>query len=161
MASYDDILWDEYRCRRCNFSWRTEADRQQGRGRPWRDSRAMRPSVEPARAPQPDEVAFHHAMVAIYDRAKSEVGYTATRFRQLVSRLGGVKAARHLLAAPHVSDGFATLWEKGRLDLSVEAHVLQRQYLHLFSVEERDVALRRLQEHGYGSAPSSRGDTSP
>lgn len=88
-------------------------------------------------------------MVAVYERAKSEAGYTATRLLELVSQLGGVNAARQLLAAPKPSDGFTTLWEKGRLDLSVEAHVLKPEFAQLFSREESDIARRRLAEYGY------------
>lgn len=44
------------------------------------------------------ERAFHQAMVRIYQRAKDEVGYNATRFLQMVAEHGGVEAARHLLA---------------------------------------------------------------
>jgi ribosomal protein L37E len=31
MASYDDILWAEYRCRHCNLSWTLELTRRTGR----------------------------------------------------------------------------------------------------------------------------------
>ena len=43
MASYDDVLKDEFRCRRCNHEWWTEGERREGRGVPFRHSRAMRP----------------------------------------------------------------------------------------------------------------------
>jgi hypothetical protein len=33
MASYDDILWAEYRCRHCNLSWKEERSRRTGRAR--------------------------------------------------------------------------------------------------------------------------------
>lgn len=95
------------------------------------------------------EVAFHQAMVALYDAAKREAGYNATRFIQMVSQHGGVEAARQLLRAPGVSDGFTSLWEAGRLDLSVEAHVLRPEFRELFSVAEVDTARKRLADYGY------------
>lgn len=55
-------------------------------------------------------------MVAIYDRAKREANYSATRFVQMVASQGGLKTARQLLHADNVSDGFTSLWEAGRLD---------------------------------------------
>ena len=46
----------------------------------------------------------------------SESLVNATRFLQMVSEIGSFEAARRLLAAPAVSDGFTALWERGRLD---------------------------------------------
>jgi hypothetical protein len=92
---------------------------------------------------------FHAAMVEVYKRAKQEAGYTATYFVQMVSQRGGLATARHLLHAPKVSDGFTALWERGRLDLSVEALVLQQRFKPLFTDEEREGARSRLEEYGY------------
>jgi hypothetical protein len=64
-------------------------------------------------------------MVDIYQTAKRELGYTATRFIQMVSDRGGLAAARQLLWSDQISGGFETLRQHGRLDLSVEAHVLK------------------------------------
>jgi hypothetical protein len=96
-----------------------------------------------------DEVPFHQAMVHIYERAKKEAAYVATRFIQMVAEHGGLGAARQLLAASSVSEGFTTLWEKRRLDLSVEFHVLLPEYRQLFTEEERRVARNRLLSHGF------------
>jgi hypothetical protein len=57
-----------------------------------------------------DEQAFHLAMVSIYRQAKRDLGYNASRFLQMLDQ-GGLTAARQLLHAPGVSEGFATLWE--------------------------------------------------
>lgn len=103
----------------------------------------------PAGGPGAPEALFHAAMVALYQTAKRDLGYSATRFLQMVSELGGVEAARHLLRAPSVSDGFTTLWEGGRLDLSVEAHVLRPEFEALFDDAERRTARRRLSDYGY------------
>ena len=43
------------------------------------------------------ELRFHRAMVAIYETAKRDLGYNATRFLQMISEQGGVAAARQLL----------------------------------------------------------------
>ena len=90
------------------------------------------------------ERRFHRAMIDIYEKAKRETGYNATRFLQMVSEIGGVVAARRLLAAPVVSDGFTALWERGRLDLTVETLVLSEEYRELFSEDEREGAAARL-----------------
>lgn len=88
-------------------------------------------------------------MVAVYKRAKQEAGYNATRFLQMISEHGGVETARQLLLASGTSDGFTALWQAGRLDLSVEYHVLLAEFQELFSEEERDIARRRLADYKF------------
>lgn len=95
------------------------------------------------------EDEFHQAMVRIYERAREEIGYTATRFLQMVLREGGVATARKLLQSP-LSDGFTTLYGKERLDLSMEAHVLLPRFEQLFNADQRDEARRRLEGCGFG-----------
>ena len=95
------------------------------------------------------ETEFHAAMVKIYETAKRELNYNATYFLGMVSDHGGVEAAHHLLATDKPSDGFTTLWSAGRLDLSVEAHVLDRHFEPLFTEAERRTARLRLEQYGY------------
>lgn len=71
------------------------------------------------------EERFHAAMVELYQRAKSDAGYNATLFLRMVSDHGGLETARRLITASRPSDGFTALWERGRLDLSVEAYALR------------------------------------
>ena len=92
-------------------------------------------------------------MREIYRVAKAEVGYTATRFIQMVAERGGVEAARHLIQASTPSDGFTTLVLANRLDLTVEHHLLRPEFDSLFSTEERRIARRRLESV---SPPGSR-----
>ena len=96
------------------------------------------------------ERVFHQAMVRIYEVAKRDAGYNATRFLQMISERGGLDAARQLLHASTVSEGFTALWLANRLDLSVEAHVLKPEFGDLFTDEEQAIARRRLNEYGYG-----------
>ncbi len=49
----------------------------------------------------------------------------------------------------NVSDGYAALWERKRLDLTVEALILRPEWLELFSELEREIARQRLAEYGY------------
>ena len=91
---------------------------------------------------------FHAAMLDIYRVAQRDLAYNATRFLQLVESKSGVEAAKQLLAASP-SEGFATLWEKGRLDLSVEAHILKPEFRDLFTDAERRLAEDRLRQFGY------------
>lgn len=67
----------------------------------------------------------------------------------MLAEHGGLATARKLLRTPTVSDGFAALWERGRLDLTVEATVVQPEFAELFDDEEIEVARRRLEQFGY------------
>lgn len=91
------------------------------------------------------------AMVEVYEGAKRETGYNATRFLQTISEQGGVATAPQLLHSAHVSDGFTALWERRRLDLAVEAVVLRPEFEKLFSDDEREIARERLTSYGYGA----------
>ena len=95
------------------------------------------------------EKRFNVAMMDIYQTAKKECRYNATRFMQMVAEKGGVAAAKQLISKDGGTDGFATLWEHGRLDLSVEAHVLKEEYRELFTDEERKMCRDRLMEFGF------------
>jgi len=95
------------------------------------------------------EGSFDLEMVGISERAKKECGYNATRFLQMVTESGGLATARALLRGTDISDGFAALWERGRLDLTVEAVVLRDPWKTLFTEHELDVARKRLEDLGY------------
>jgi len=95
------------------------------------------------------EKEFDIAMMDIYHRAKYEAGYNATRYLQMLQEHRGLGTANILLHTPHVSDGFTALWERGRLDLTVEALILKKKWHSLFSEEERQIAKKRLKEYRY------------
>jgi hypothetical protein len=90
---------------------------------------------------------FDAEMFGIYTRARDECGYHATRFRQMLFEHRGVETARRLL--PTMSDGYAELWRRGRLDLTMESLILREPWCTLFSKSELDVARTRLGESGY------------
>ena len=85
----------------------------------------------------------------IYRRAKEEAGYNATYFLQMLADAGPVATARRLVTSTQPSQGFTALWERGRLDLTVEAHLLQQRFAGLFTDDERDAARARLAAYGY------------
>ena len=95
------------------------------------------------------EQSFNNDMKNIYITAKKDLGYNATRFLQLLSQKGGVEAARQLIAKDGGTYGFEVLWEAGRLDLSVEALILDPKFHSLFSEAERKLCRERLSLHGY------------
>lgn len=93
--------------------------------------------------------AFHLEMISVYERAKKECRYSATRFLQMVTEHGGLAAAKMLLAAPRISEGLSHLWEAKRLDISMEATILREPWCQLFSPDELSVARKRLADLGY------------
>lgn len=95
------------------------------------------------------ENQFHQEMVNIYKLNKQLLNYTPTRFLQMVNEYGGLQVAKKLLAASGGESGFLILWQKGRLDLSMEALVLKPEYQELFTPTELDEAKKRLTELGY------------
>jgi hypothetical protein len=92
---------------------------------------------------------FERAMKDVYVRAKAEANYTATYFIGMLSSYGGLGTAQRLLASTEISTGFATLYERGRLDLTVEAVVVQPKFAGLFTDEEIQIARQRLAQLGY------------
>lgn len=94
------------------------------------------------------EKEFHLRMVKLYEDGKDQIEYNATRFCQMITKHRGVETARKLLASDEYSEGMTKLWEKGRLDLSVEAVVVREEKWHpLFTDEELDVARERIRKH--------------
>jgi hypothetical protein len=77
------------------------------------------------------------------------IGYRPSDFIQMVHKQGGVEAVRSLLCSTGVSTGFQRLWERHRLDLTVEAQILLPEWRSLFSRKERDIARARLAEYKY------------
>jgi len=64
---------------------------------------------------------FDSGNVRIYERARSEANCNATRFLHMLYEHRGLEIARILLHSTNVSEGYTALWERGRLDLTVEA----------------------------------------
>jgi hypothetical protein len=97
--------------------------------------------------------AFERAMRDLYVRAKKEVNITATYFLTMLSDHGGLETAHRLLASSETSSGFTALFERGRLDLTVEAVVVKPEFASLFTEDEIEIAQRRLDQLGYIARP--------
>jgi hypothetical protein len=94
---------------------------------------------------------FDNAMMDVYQRALNECAYRATRFLQMLHEHRGLETARILLHAGQVSEGYVALWQRNRLDLTVEAVILAEEWHSLFSEQEREIARNRLAGYGYTS----------
>jgi len=108
-------------------------------------------ATEPVRVSPQLTAQFDDAMMNVYQRARKECDYNATRFLQMLHEHRGLETARILLHASNVSEGYVALWERKRLDLTVEALILAKEWHPLFSEHDREIARKRLAEYGYRS----------
>jgi hypothetical protein len=89
-------------------------------------------------------------MLSIYQRAKSEAKYNARLFLQMLDRNRGVATAKQLINSTNVSDGYTALNLRGRLDLTVEAMIIESPKWHsLFTEQELQRARKRLRDYDY------------
>lgn len=92
------------------------------------------------------EAAFHEEMIAIYYKAGHATGYWANRFLQKVKKDKGLAAARQWLKPEKgLSPGLQRLAKEKRVDLSIEALVLQNPWRTLFTNQEINEASKRVQ----------------
>lgn len=96
---------------------------------------------------------FEQEMYGIYRKAKKEVKYDAHRYFNMLEQHGGLETAHILINSPVESEGYTTLWELGRLDLTVEALVLDNTKYHVLFTKEEILKIRkRLRNYGYKPA---------
>jgi len=93
---------------------------------------------------------FDVAMFKIYQAAKTEAGYTASVFFRMLNDRGGLSTAKYLINADQPSDGYTALHLRGRLDLTVEAMLVEnKKWWPLFSDSEIERARKRLKDYEY------------
>ena len=63
--------------------------------------------------------------------------------------IADMNAAHRVLSGHRESDGFFQLADKGRLDLTLEAMAIKKQFTSLFDDDEANNALDRLLLNGY------------
>ena len=84
-------------------------------------------------------------MYDIYHRTLSKTDYKASIFQSMLIDYGGLETARRLILSSKISDGYTALWERRRLNLTVEALIHDNEKWHqLFSSEELAICTRRL-----------------
>lgn len=81
----------------------------------------------------------------VRDCAESEsIGYPPKKFKTMMAVDGPVEACRQVIMSVKIPDGFLTLLELQRLDLTAEATVLRGEWKKLFAPEVLDQARKRL-----------------
>ena len=94
-------------------------------------------------------------MFTIYRRAKSEANYNASIFFRMLNERGGLETAKYLINSSRPSEGYTHLYERGRLDLTVEALVVEDRRWHpLFTNDEIARAEKRLADYRYQPRPA-------
>ncbi len=92
---------------------------------------------------------LHVAMLGIYQRSLKETGVNHSLFHRMILETSAHETALHLVHAPKPSDGYTDLYLKGRLDLTVEALVLETKWTPIFEDETRRLARKRLTEYRF------------
>ena len=86
--------------------------------------------------------------IAAWTAARQNAEALGVRMRP-VADADAMKTAHRALSGSRLSDGFNALQGKGRLDLSLEALVVDKRFTDLFTDEEANEALVRLLEAGH------------
>lgn len=86
----------------------------------------------------------------------SKVNYKPTAFLKMIDDYGTIMAVKKLINSTKVSDGYIKLYEKQRLDLTVEAIILEDKWNDLFTEKELLIAQNRLKQYGYSIPPKSK-----
>ncbi|MGA7778571.1 MAG: hypothetical protein WCA85_12805 [Paraburkholderia sp.] len=81
--------------------------------------------------------------------AKRDLKYDPRQFLSMLGADGGYLTVAKLVGGKNPSDGFVKLWESGRLDLSVEALVLETEWIRFFDEQLLKEAERKLKGAGY------------
>ena len=96
------------------------------------------------------EDEFDARMQELYQAGKREAKYSAPLFAELLKEHGGLETARRFIHSPDYAPGFTKLWERKRLDLTVEAVIVaEPKWQPLFTPEEMETCRKRLREYGY------------
>lgn len=81
--------------------------------------------------------------------AEEECGCKMTRLLNTIEKFGIVRTAQEIIRKRRTSDCFNILVEAGRLELSMEAILVQGKYAELFTDEEVNSCYELLCENGY------------
>lgn len=92
---------------------------------------------------------FNEEILQAVEESK-KIGYIPTRFIQML-QLQGNNAFEVVsrLVTKEATTGLEKLWEKGRLDLSVEAVMIKNEYRELFDSDVIKICEKKLKSCGY------------
>lgn len=91
---------------------------------------------------------MENKFITAWAEARKRAQSLGVRMRA-VEDADAMKTAKRFLSGHRESDGFWALADKGRLELSLEALAVKKQFTGLFTDEEANNALTRLMDAGY------------
>ena len=86
--------------------------------------------------------------IAAWAENREKAAKLGVRMRPVAAE-EAMKQAHQILSGHRESDGFSQLAAKGKLELSIEALAVKKQFTSLFSDDEANNALQRLLAAGY------------
>jgi hypothetical protein len=92
---------------------------------------------------------FTAALRELYVRAAHEANYRAPYLLRMLDEMNGHDAATNLILSRELPVGFTQLYERKRLDLSIEALVLRPKWKQLFDRNTLAAARQRLESVHY------------
>ena len=95
-----------------------------------------------------NQISTEDKFAAAWLAKREQAQALGVRLRPMVAE-DVMKQAHRALSGSRTSDGFAALADLKRLDLSLEALVVDKRYTALFSDEQANNALIRLLDAGY------------
>jgi hypothetical protein len=96
------------------------------------------------------EEEFDQRMQELHRKGRLEARFSAPLFGESLKQRGGLETARRFIHSADYAPGFTKLWERKRLDLTVEAVIVaEPRWQPLFTAEELKVCRDRLREYGY------------
>lgn len=81
------------------------------------------------------------------------LGYNPKQFKAMLGAQGGVATTRQLLSKSTPTVGFTRLWELGRLDLTLEALIVETPWRAHFGPQLSQLAEKRLSKYEYHFTP--------
>lgn len=92
---------------------------------------------------------FNQDIIDLYKRMIKLVKHKPTRLMDYINKYGGYEAAVKYISTESNVQDFAVLWEKERLDLSVEALITRQPYRVLFDDSILKFCDKKLKEYSY------------
>lgn len=93
---------------------------------------------------------FNEEVFLAVEKMKKEENYIPTRFIQMLQQSeNNAYEVVQRLVTKEFSSGLEKLWEKGKLELSMEAIMIKPEYKSLFSPEIIKTCEKKLKQFGY------------
>lgn len=90
------------------------------------------------------EAELEAELFAACKRSELVLKRYALNTRELISKMGAVRAAKHIVQMQRINDGFVDLLLKGKAKLTVEYIVAKKKYATLFETEVQAAAWKKI-----------------